>query len=286
MSFWDGNRWMRDVPADTTTAPPSRRRRFIGAAAEALLITALIFGLIAGTALAAKGGNGGGGGKGGGGKGGSGSCTQAAPTVVVENNYGWSQWGSWGMPGQELTYAVKVINYDAGCGSSNFEVTVSAPNGFTVSPQTSTVSVASSSSAYVWTSVTSPADAAEGTYPVTASVARAGGETPVSQFTSKYMVYSSDETTPTLFWQNPADGSTISGRSYNVTVSSKDDHAVQRVELYMDGAHVATTQCGTITYVCQLHHAWSPSRGQHTATFRSIDWMGNAADLSVSFSVD
>ena len=59
MSFWDGNRWTRDVPADTTTAPPPRRRRFIGAAAEALLITALIFGLIAGTALAAKGGNGG-----------------------------------------------------------------------------------------------------------------------------------------------------------------------------------------------------------------------------------
>jgi len=66
MSFWDGNRWMRDVPADTTPSPPPRRRRFIGAAAEALLITALIFGLIAGTALAAKGGNGGG--KGGGNK--------------------------------------------------------------------------------------------------------------------------------------------------------------------------------------------------------------------------
>lgn len=57
MSFWDGTRWVSDVPA--TTGPPPRRRgrRFLGAAAEATLVTALIFGLIAGSTLAAKGGN-------------------------------------------------------------------------------------------------------------------------------------------------------------------------------------------------------------------------------------
>lgn len=53
MTYWNGAGWEADRPAD----PPRRRRgrRFLGAAAEAGLITLLIFGLIAGTALAAKG---------------------------------------------------------------------------------------------------------------------------------------------------------------------------------------------------------------------------------------
>lgn len=56
MAFWDGTRWVRETPAQ----PPPRRRRtrhVLGAIAEAGLITALTFGLIAGTSLAAKGGN-------------------------------------------------------------------------------------------------------------------------------------------------------------------------------------------------------------------------------------
>lgn len=59
MTYWNGASWEADRPAD----PPRRRRgrRFLGAAAEAGLITLLIFGLIAGTALGAKGGAGGGG---------------------------------------------------------------------------------------------------------------------------------------------------------------------------------------------------------------------------------
>lgn len=57
MTFWDGTRWVPDGPA---AAPPRRTRRLLRAAAEALLVTALTFGLIAGTSLAAKGGNGGG----------------------------------------------------------------------------------------------------------------------------------------------------------------------------------------------------------------------------------
>lgn len=63
MSFWDGSRWVAEPVAPTT--PRRRPHRLFGAAAEAGLITLLIFGLIAGTALAGKGGNGGGGGRGG-----------------------------------------------------------------------------------------------------------------------------------------------------------------------------------------------------------------------------
>ena len=59
MSFWDGRRWADDVAANTAPASNRVRRRLLGATAEAGLITLLIFGLIAGTTLAAKGGGGG-----------------------------------------------------------------------------------------------------------------------------------------------------------------------------------------------------------------------------------
>ncbi len=61
MTFWDGSRWVRATPS---SPPPVRRKatRHIAAAiAEAGLVTCLVFGLIAGTAFAARGGKGAGG---------------------------------------------------------------------------------------------------------------------------------------------------------------------------------------------------------------------------------
>ena len=58
MTDWDGTCW---IPADSSRAraPQSGiRRRLLGATTEAVLITLLMFGLIAGTTLAARGGNG------------------------------------------------------------------------------------------------------------------------------------------------------------------------------------------------------------------------------------
>ena len=54
MTYWNGSAWEADPVADPPR--PRRARRFLGAATEAGLITLLMFGLIAGTALAAKGG--------------------------------------------------------------------------------------------------------------------------------------------------------------------------------------------------------------------------------------
>lgn len=61
MTYWDGNRWIPDGPEGPARARGGVRRRLLGASTEAALITLLMFGLIAGTTLAAKGGNGGGG---------------------------------------------------------------------------------------------------------------------------------------------------------------------------------------------------------------------------------
>lgn len=75
MTFWDGTRWVREGQ----DRPPRNRvgRHILGAVAEGAVITALIFGLIAGSTFAAKGG--------GGGKPSGGSTTTfSGPLLVVD----------------------------------------------------------------------------------------------------------------------------------------------------------------------------------------------------------
>jgi hypothetical protein len=242
-------------------------------------------------ALADKGGNGGGKAGGGGGSTASSTttasgCTVNAPGASIDNTWAWASPGSWGMPGQQLTYAIDVINNDLGCSSSSFVVKLSAPSGFTVSIPTSTITLNSASMGYVWAYVTSPTTAADGSYPLTATVERAGSSSAAT--TSSYKVYSSDTVAPKLYWTNPSDGGALSGRTAYVGFASSDDHAVKRLDLYVDGASVASKLCDNISNECQLSYKWSIRRvhGQHTATYKSTDWMGNVATQTVTFTVN
>jgi hypothetical protein len=216
-------------------------------------------------------------------------CTQNPPRVSVDNTWAWASPGSWGLPGQQLKYAIDVFNNDVGCGSSSFVVSTSAPSGFAVSMPSSTITLNSASTGYLWAYVTSPTSAAGGDYPLSVAITRAGTSSAnAPSTTSYYKVYTSDTAAPTLSWPNPWDGSAISGRSYNVVVSSNDDHAVKQIDLYIDNAYTSTTLCDNISSTCQLSYKWSIRRvhGQHTATFRSTDWMGNVGALAVTFTVN
>jgi hypothetical protein len=237
---------------------------------------------------AALGANGGGKGKGGGASPSSSTsgCTQKAPGVSIDNTYGWGQWGSWGLPGQQLTYAINILNYDVRCASSTFVVSVSAPSGFSVWLPTSSITLRSGSSAYVHAQVTSPSVIGDGDDPISVTVARAGSSTTPVSAASLYKVYSSDSAAPTLYWPNPQDGVTVTGKSYNVAVSSSDDHGVQKIELYLDNVYMSTTTCQDIAFECQLFYKLSLSglRGKHTATFKSYDWRGNVGVLTSTFT--
>jgi hypothetical protein len=213
-------------------------------------------------------------------------CTQNAPGVSIDNTFGWAQWGSWGLPGQQLTYAINILNYDVRCSSSTFVVSVSAPSGFSVSLPTSAITLRSGSSAYVYGQVTSPSVIGDGDYPIRVTVARAGSSTAPVSAASLYKVYSSDSVAPTLYWPNPQDGVTVTGKSYDMVVSSSDDHAVQKIEVYLDNVYMSTTACQDIAFECQLFYKLSLSglRGQHVATFKSYDWRGNVGVLTSTFT--
>jgi hypothetical protein len=223
------------------------------------------------------------------GNGGTTTCTANTPRASIDNTWAWASPGSWGMPGQQLTYAIDVFNNDVGCGSSSFEVTLSAPDGFSVSMPSSTITLKSASTGYVWANVTSPATAADGSYPLTASVVRVGSSSAAVQSgTSYYKVYSSDTVAPKLYWENPPDGGTLSGRTAYVGFTSSDDHAVKKLDLTIDGVSVGKVLCDNISSDCQVSYRWSIRRvhGLHTATFKSTDWMGNVTTETVTFTVN
>jgi hypothetical protein len=215
-------------------------------------------------------------------------CTPNTPGVAVDNTWGWGQWGSWGRAGQQRVYWVHVMNNDLGCRSSSFVVHASAPDGFAVSVPTSSITLNSNASAYLMAYVTSPTWAVDGDNPLSVTVQRAGS--PDASTTTYYKVYSSDGTPPSLFWASPGDGTAISGRSYNVSVSSSDDHQVTKIELYLDNDHAptATNLCDGVSFRCQLVYRWNIRRvhGQHSATFKSYDYLGNVGTQTVSFTVN
>lgn len=246
-------------------------------AAQAVLVAFVVALLSVPATLAARGGDSG-----------AAGCTQSAPRASVANTWAWASPGSWGLPGQQLKYAINVSNKDVGCGSASFAVSMSAPSGFAVSLPQSTITLNSASSAYVWAYVTSPSAVADGNYPLTVTVERTGSPGSGSSATSSYKVYSSDTVAPKLYWMNPADGGALSGRTAYVGFASSDDHAVRKLDLFVDNLLVAATACDNITYECQVSYAWSIRRvrGQHTATFKSTDWLGNVSAQSATFTVN
>jgi len=251
-------------------------------------ITALVLVLVP-TALADKGGNGGGKGSGKGGGSGTTTASSSSTTSNSTNSWAWQSPGSWGLPGQQLTYAIQVFNNDLGCGSSSFVVGLSAPSGFSVSMPTTTITLSSASGGYLWAYVTSPTTAADGDYPLTVTASRTGASAPAGSSTSYYKVYSSDTVAPKQYLPSPTDGATISGRYWNVGVASSDDHAVKQIDLYIDNVYTSTTFCGNNTsYECRSSYKWAIRRvhGLHTATFKSSDWMGNVSTLTVTFTVN
>jgi hypothetical protein len=214
------------------------------------------------------------------------SCTRGTPGVRVENTWAWGQTGSWGLPGQKLTYQIDVTNYDAGCRSSSFVIGLSAPTGFSVEIPTKTINLKSRSTGYLVANVASPSVIGDGTYPLAATVQRSDSPSAVGSGTSYYKVYSSDTVAPTLYWPSVGAGQTISGRSYDVSVSANDDHAVKTIELDIDGQHMSTAVCDNIAYSCQLHYSWSLSQsGPHTVTFKALDWLGNESSLPANVTV-
>jgi hypothetical protein len=78
---------------------------------------------------------------------------------------------------------------------------------------------------------------------------------------------------------NPKDGASIAGlRSVNVSVSSSDNVAVTRAELYVNGRRVASSTSGNFTYKWNTGRL---ARGAYQLQSKAFDAAGNTADSAI-----
>lgn len=221
-----------------------------------------------------------------------GTCVPGTPGVFPQNTYAWAALGSYGMPGQQLKYVTALTNYDKNCSSSVFTVTTTSPSGFVVSNPISTVTVNSASSVYLTTYVTSPNPVADGDYPLIITATRTISPVP-STATTYYKAYTTDTTPPKVYYTYPDDGQILTagkgktGSSTRVSFESSDDHAVKKVEVYVDNALLSSVNCENISSTCGISPLWplKGHSGAHTATYKSYDWFGNVTTQVNSFTV-
>jgi thermitase len=88
-----------------------------------------------------------------------------------------------------------------------------------------------------------------------------------------------DTTAPVTAVTNPKDGASIAGlRSVNVSVSSSDNVAVTKAELYLNGRRIASSTSGSFTY------KWNTSKlakGAYQLQSKAFDAAGNTADSAI-----
>lgn len=90
-----------------------------------------------------------------------------------------------------------------------------------------------------------------------------------------------DTTPPTISFNSPTNGATVSG-SISVQVAASDDTGVSSVTLYLDGTAVASASAAPYTF------AWNTtavSNGTHTLKAVAADAAGNTASASISVTV-
>jgi hypothetical protein len=214
------------------------------------------------------------------------TCTRNAPTVQIQNTYGWGKFGSWVKPGETYPYDLVIHNNDVYCRAATFNVSASLPEGFTQDTPNLTVNMKSTSTSLQHVHITSPVTMADGDYPVHETVARATDSTSNSTGDSLYRIYSSDTAAPVFGWWSPTDGQTVSNNPYFV-LSLSDEHRVQRLALYVDNNLVYSQEADPIAqYDMQFGYTWPTrgvARGAHTMMAKGYDGYGNVTTKSTTF---
>lgn len=209
-------------------------------------------------------------------------CTPDVPHVQIQNTFTWASWGTWAKQGQKVPYQIAVYSYD--CVTANYTVTVKAPDGFSQDLTTFTASLKPRQIKYFNVNITSPADVPVSDYPVVAASSethRDGTVTTGNSDTSYYKVYTSDTTPPAFNWQSPGTGNTVSG-TVSLSDTTYDEHLARKIELYIDGALVASnTNDGIVGRYTTVGYNWNTkgvAKGVHTLVFKGYDDFGNEAD--------
>ncbi len=199
-------------------------------------------------------------------------CVKGKPSAAV------SPISQTGTAGQSLSYVLTVTNNDSlSCTNTTFSTSASnLPAGFTFSG--GSASIAPGATANINLSVTSPVGFADSSNVFSAVVSDAS-DASHGNFTSASYIVFTDLLAPTVSITSPVDGSVL-GKSASVTigVTSSDNVAVKKVEIYIDGQIKVTDILLPYSYKWNTKNV---AKGQHSIMAKAYDAAGNSSSASI-----
>lgn len=216
------------------------------------------------------------------------TCTRQPPTLTA------SPASQDGAPGTTLPYALTLQNNNStACSNSTFNLAQAVPTGFTGSLAATSITLAPGATTTVGWSVTSASSTPDSVYTLDANATESAVSNAASTHASDTVVSpivvtppppttSADTTPPIVSITSPAAGSTVSGR-VSIMSQASDNVSVASVQIYVDGKSIATV---TAAPYGANWNARKATKGSHTIRVRATDTSGNAAEQSISVTVN
>ncbi|MBI4355059.1 MAG: hypothetical protein HY597_01230 [Candidatus Omnitrophica bacterium] len=192
------------------------------------------------------------------------ACVRAVPGLSIVPV---SQWGG---PGQAMPYDFTVRNNDStACPGSTFTITPTLPTGWVQSPTSWSESLLPGGSVTRSVTVTPPALAPEGVYPITQTATNGGAPQYAASATASYNVVTGDTASPVVTITEPANGATLPPGWARVSATAADASGISLIEFFVDSR---LYKACSGTSACSLRF-WSNrlSVGTHTLTVRATD---------------
>ena len=211
-------------------------------------------------------------------------CTRATPSVSL-NPASRSV-----AAGSATTFSATVGNRNSSaCGSATFNLASALPSGFSGSVSPASVSLGAGASSTVTWTVASPAAAVPASYDVALSASESSVANSSTTHGSYIVVASSgggsttaDTSGPAVVITNPGLGAVVSGR-ITIGAQASDASGVSRVDFFDgSGRLLASDTAAPYTANWNLRKA---AKGPQTVTVRAVDNAGNAAQASVTVTV-
>ncbi len=210
-------------------------------------------------------------------------CARAAPSQSLTPA---SQTAA---PGSTVNYTMTVVNNNsAACGTSTFNLSQVVPAGFSATLSATSLTLGAAASGSVTWAATSGGTTPGGTYGLDATATDASASTSNSTGHASYIVYSApppgDTTPPLVNITSPAANAVLTGsKNVSIAAAASDASGIQSVEIYVDGALLVRDTASPYTASWSLRRV---AKGLHTIKARAVDTAGNAAERSISVTLN
>ena len=159
------------------------------------------------------------------------TCKKVAPTISISPTSGTGEQGA------TISYTMTVKNNDSGCANNTYNVVASVPSGFTLDISKASMTLASGKSASQAFKMTSGVNTLNGIYALSLAVTEGTNSYKAS---ANYNVITYVAVPPSVNVTGLTNNQKIGSGNTNVTASASHSKGIATINIYLNGAKVAT----------------------------------------------